>query len=153
MAYRIESLELEEQPILFIRSNVQKTEVAQALASCLPRVFEYAQSKGIALAGPPMCRYVESGPLLTLEAGMPVAVAAAGEGDIEAGVLPAGPTAKTTHAGPYDTLADAHRALEDWARAEGRTRAGAPWESYVTDPAALPDPRDWKTDVFLPLAR
>jgi len=29
--------------------------------------------------------------------------------------------------------------------------AGAPWESYVTDPADYPDPADWKTEIFWPV--
>ena len=30
--------------------------------------------------------------------------------------------------------------------------SGAPWESYVTDPADHPDPADWRTEVYWPLA-
>jgi hypothetical protein len=29
---------------------------------------------------------------------------------------------------------------------------GAPWETYLTDPADLPDPADWRTEVCWPLA-
>ena len=30
---------------------------------------------------------------------------------------------------------------------------GAPWESYITDPADHPDPKDWRTEIYWPLAR
>ena len=32
----------------------------------------------------------------------------------------------------------------------GVPAAGAPWESYITDPAEYPDPKDWKTEVCWP---
>lgn len=153
MTYTVERTDLPEQPILFMRRKVKQTEVSSALMEILPRVYAHAQQKGIALAGPPFCRYAAWGPLLTLEAGMPVSARVDGEGPIESGTLKGGPAAKTTHAGAYDKLGEAHAALETWVDAEGVARAGAPWESYVTDPAENPDPGAWKTDIFLPLAR
>jgi hypothetical protein len=29
---------------------------------------------------------------------------------------------------------------------------GAPWESYVTDPADFPNPDDWRTEIYWPLS-
>ncbi len=58
----------------------------------------------------------------------------------------------TTHSGPYDKLSEAHAAVQQWIDAEGLTAAGAPWEIYTTDPADFPDPKDWKTEVFWPVA-
>ena len=55
--------------------------------------------------------------------------------------------------GPYDKLQDAYAALEEWMGSEGFSPAGAPWESYVTDPAQYPNPADWKTEVFWPVRR
>ena len=60
--------------------------------------------------------------------------------------------ATTIHTGSYDQLQDAYGAIQQWIEAEGLVADGAPWESYVTDPAEHPDPRDWKTEVFWPLA-
>jgi effector-binding domain-containing protein len=34
---------------------------------------------------------------------------------------------------------------------EGFTPAGPPWESYITDPAEHPDPKDWQTEVLWPI--
>ena len=34
----------------------------------------------------------------------------------------------------------------------GLAPGGAPWEYYVTDPAAHPDPADWRTEIFWPVA-
>jgi AraC family transcriptional regulator len=153
MAYSIETKELPAQPVLSIRRRVQRSGLAAALGELYGRIFQYTQQSGAALAGPPFTRYLESGPgLIHIEAGMPVAAAVPGDGEIVAGTLPSGPAARTVHAGPYETLNEAHAAVETWIRDQGLTPAGSPWESYVTDPADYPNPADWKTEVFWPLA-
>jgi AraC family transcriptional regulator len=75
-----------------------------------------------------------------------------GEEEIRSDTLPGGLAAMTTHCGPYEQLRDAYAALEHWMETEGLKPAGAPWESYVTDPAEHPDPKDWRTEVFWPIA-
>jgi AraC family transcriptional regulator len=112
----------------------------------------YAHKAGAAIAGRPFTRYLEWGPgMVTIEPGLPIAVPVAGEGDIHAETLPGGLVAMTTHRGLYDKLIDAHAALQVWIESSELTSAGAPWESYVTDPVDFPDPADWKTDVFWPV--
>jgi AraC family transcriptional regulator len=53
----------------------------------------------------------------------------------------------------YDQLVNAYAAVEEWIKSQGFTPSGAPWESYLTDPAEHPDPKDWKTEVFWPIGR
>ena len=152
MEYSITKKEISPQPVLVVRRRVKPAEIAATLAEVLGRVFQYAQRTGTALAGQPLTRFLEWGPgLITLEAGMPVAAPAPGEGDVLGDTLPGGLVATTTHAGAYDKLMDAHAAIQVWIEAQGLVAAGAPWESYVTDPADYPDPKDWKTEVFWPI--
>ena len=66
--------------------------------------------------------------------------------------LPGGLVAFTIHQGPYDKLFQAYVAIEHWMTTEGVVPNGAPWESYVNDPGDHPDPRDWKTEIFWPIA-
>jgi len=159
MTYSITKKELAPQPVLVVRRKVKRSEIASTIAQVLPQVFLYAQQNGIALAGQPFTRYLEMGPgLVTMQLGM--RVAASGQdpkrieaaGEVVPGTLPGGPVATTVHAGPYEKLTDAYAAIEQWMEAEGLVAAGAPWECYVTDPADYPDPQDWKTEVFWPLA-
>jgi AraC family transcriptional regulator len=156
MTYSITTNRLPMQPVLVARRRVGRSEIAATIGEVLPKIFLYAQKNGIALTGLPFTRYVEVGPgLLTIEPG--IRIAAWGEGlnpidpEIVSDTLPAGPAATTRHIGPYDKLPDAYAAIQQWMEAEGLVAAGAPWESYVTDPAEYPDPKDWKTDVFWPL--
>lgn len=156
MTYSITKKQIEPQPVLVVRRRVEPAEIAKTLAEVLGLVFVHAQQNGIALAGQPLTRYVEWGPgLWTIEAGLPVTAPAhetSAGSDVRADTLPGGWVATTTHTGLYDGLSQAHAAVQQWIESEGFTPAGAPWEVYTTDPADYPDPKDWKTDIFWPIA-
>jgi len=155
MAYSVTKKDIAPQPVLLVRRRVKPSEVAAVLGDVLGHVFLHAQRNGVAITGQPLTRYLEWGPgLWTIEAGMPVAAhaGAASEGEVRVDTLPGGFVATTAHAGAYDKLTEAHAAVQQWIEAEGLTPGGAPWEVYVTDPADYPDPKDWKTDIFWPLA-
>jgi AraC-like DNA-binding protein/effector-binding domain-containing protein len=164
MTYTIARKEISPQPVLVARRRVKRTEIAQAITEALPQVFLFAQQNGIALTGLPLTRYVEWGPgLLTIEPGMRIATPGQGQPPAPGGsspaqqpikidTLPGGPVATTMHAGQYDKLTEAHAAIQQWIESQGFTSAGAPWESYVNSPADYPDPKDWKTEVFWPIA-
>jgi AraC family transcriptional regulator len=156
MTYSITRKELSPQPVLVVQRRIPRSAIATTIAEVLPLIFQYAQQKGIAFAGLPFTRYVEGGMgLITIEPGMRIATPSAsisGEGEVRAETLPGGPAATTTHTGPYDKLPDVYAAIEQWIASEGFTPGGAPWECYITDPGEVPDPKDWKTDVFWPLA-
>ena len=150
----IERRTLAAHPVLFIRRRIGRDELAATLAQCFGAVFGHCHKAGLPLDGRPYTRYLATGPgLWTIEAGKPLAVAAPGEGDIEAGSLPAGDAAVAVHAGPYDQLQETYAAMERWIESSGSRTNGAPWESYITDPAEHPDPADWRTEVYRPLAQ
>jgi AraC family transcriptional regulator len=162
MTYAISRKELPPQPVLVIRRRVKLTEIGSTLAEVLPRVFMHAQQTGAAIAGQPFTRYLQWGPgLVSIEAGIPIVAPgntadapgpASGGSEIVSDCLPGGPVATVTHSGPYEKLAEAHAAIQQWIEAQGLLAAGPPWETYITDPADYPDPQDWKTGVFWPLA-
>jgi AraC family transcriptional regulator len=156
MAYSITKKEIPAQPVLVVRRRIKPTEVAATLGDVLGHVFQYAQQNGIAMAGQPFTRYLEWGPgLWTIEAGLPVTAntrETTSEANVRPDALPGGWVATATHTGPYDKLGEAHAAIQQWIEAEGLSSAGAPWEVYTTDPADFPDPKDWKTEVFWPIA-
>jgi AraC family transcriptional regulator len=156
MTYAIAKKELTPQPVLVVRRRIKPSELVSTLGEVLGAIFLHAQQNGMALAGQPFTRYVEWGPgVWTIEAGLPVAAHGkdASGGEVRAASLPGGPAAVTMHTGPYEGLTAAHAAVQQWIDAQELKAAGAPWEVYVTDPADYPDPKDWKTDLFWPLAR
>jgi len=61
-------------------------------------------------------------------------------GEVRPVRTPSGEAAVVRHVGPYDGLAEAHRAILEWARESGRALAGTSWEIYgdwSDDPAKL----------------
>ena len=155
MSYSCARKTLSPQPMLAIQRRVTRAQIPAVIAEVLPRVFAFAQQNGCAPAGPPFCRYLEMGPeYLVMEPGIPIAAPAQTRPDseIQAGTLPGGPVAVTVHLGPYDRLPEAVTALREWMERQALPYTSGFWESYVTDPGETPDPKDWKTDVFWPLA-
>jgi AraC family transcriptional regulator len=149
----IDRRELAAQPALFVRLRAARHEIPSAIAEGLGKTFPHALKAGLPIAGRPFTRYLTTGPgLFTMEIGVPLAAPAAGEGDIEAGSLPGGSVAVAVHAGSYDQLGETYAAMERWMEANGLRPGDAPWESYVTDPAEFPDPADWRTEVYWPVA-
>jgi AraC family transcriptional regulator len=154
MPVAVSRRQLDPQPAFVIRRRIKMSDIAATLGEILPKVFAFAQQRGVPFAGPPLARYADVGlGMLTIEAGMPIAAPGQGDGEILAIELPGGPAAVAIHAGPYDRLTETHAEVAAWIDAQKLQIAGSPWESYVTDPADKPDPKDWRTEVFYPLAR
>jgi effector-binding domain-containing protein len=86
-----------------------------------------------------------------MEAGAPVAKHVDETDQIKQSTLPAGPTAKLTHVGPYENLGAAHKTVHEWLEENNREAACNPWEIYVTDPEQEPDNTKWVTEVYYPL--
>jgi AraC family transcriptional regulator len=140
------------QSILYIRRRISRSELQPTLAECFGTLFAHGQRNGLPIAGWPLARYVAMGAgLWTIEAAMPLSAPAQAHGDMQTGTLPAGPTAFAVHIGAYEQLPETHATIERWIEAHGYSVGGAPWESYVTDPAQHPDPADWRTEVYWPL--
>lgn len=139
---------------LVMRRRVTRDEIATALGESLPTVFEYAQRQGLAIAGPPFARYPEVGMgSLVIEGGITIAGPPPEDlpEGIEAIVIPAGRAVAVIHRGAYDSLPETYQELERWMGEQGLSAAGAPWETYLTDPGESPDPATWETEIVQPV--
>jgi AraC family transcriptional regulator len=139
---------------LVMRRRIARDEIAATLAATLPTLFAHAQRNGVAIAGPPFARYPELGMgTLIIEGGIPTAEAEPGDPDagIEALTIPGGQAAVAIHYGPYEGLPQTYQAIETWIQDNGRTIAGPPWETYLTDPGERPDPETWETEIVQPI--
>jgi effector-binding domain-containing protein len=139
-------------PFLFVRRQASPSEVAGALAEGFGVVFSHCMKSGLELAGHPLARYPVVGPLMTIEAGVPLAKPAAPEGEMEYAELPGGQVVLAVHGGPYDQLGETHAGVLRWIQEQRLRVAGPHWEWYVTDPAEHPNPADWRTHIYYPLA-
>jgi len=156
-------VERAEQPYVAVSGRVTMQTIG-AIADRLPEVFAWLGARGLEPAGAPFFKYdlIDMERQLEVEAGVPVAAAAAGDGEVVAGVLPAGRYASLTHVGHPDELVEATTALLDWAAQQGlawdmnETPEGQRWgcrlEVYKTDPAEQPDMTKWETELLFRLA-
>jgi len=152
MSYEIEIGPIEESVFVYQRGRCSHDEIANTLGSLLPAVFEHAMKNGLEFRSPPTTVYPQWGPgMVTMHAGLSVVAAEPADG-IEVEVLTATDAAITIHHGSYDGLAEAHAALELHIDGKGLIQAGPVREVYLTDPGETPDPKDWQTQVIMPVA-
>lgn len=152
-----------EQPYVFVRRTIRMDSFAQ-IADRLPGIIGWLGARGAEPAGAPFFRYrvIDMAGELDLEAGVPVAAAVEGEGDIRPGVLPAGRYVTVTHVGHPDELLGVTAEVLAWARGRGlawdmaETAQGERWgcrlESYKTDPRVQPDMAKWEVELAFRLA-
>ena len=150
-----------EQPYVGARGTVTISTIG-LIADRIPEIFGWLGARGTEPAGAPFFRYHVidmSGPM-EIEVGVPVAVPPDKiDGDLFAGVLPAGRYATVTHVGHPDGLARGTAALLAWGERQGLhwdladdQRWGCRLEIYHTDPAVEPDMGRWETDIAIRLA-
>ena len=152
MSYAITANTLQPQATASIRVTVPAAEIGPTMGQIIGEVMAYLNRLGIHPAGPPFARYYETGPVhVTMEVGFPVAKAVAPSGRVTAGELPGGEVAVTWHIGPYEKLGQAYAALGSWVKEHRRESSGPAWEIYWSDPGAVPDPSEWRTEVIWPL--
>jgi len=147
-----------EQPYAAIKGVVTMRTIS-AIADRLPEVFGWLGARGVEPAGAPFFRYnrIDMESTLEIEVGVPVPTPVTGQGDVFAGVLPAGRYAVLAHTGhPSDLLGVTSRLL-DSATAEGlawdvrESPDGDLWgcrlECYLTNPAEQPDMAKWEMEL------
>jgi len=152
-----------EQPYVAIRGHVTMAEIGP-FAVRTGEVFGWLGARGLAPAGPPFLKYnvIDMMRQLELDNGVPVGAPVEVDGDMIAGVIPAGRYATVTHVGHPSELMGVTGALLDWAAGQGLTwdvspdaggeRWGSRVEFYLTDPGEEPDMSKWATELAFRLA-
>lgn len=139
--------------LLFIRVTARYEEIVETISQTLPKIYHYLQMRHVQPTGPPCARYVnwceES---CDIEIGVPVPMEMEGLGEIQYGEIGNCEAGFAIHTGSYDGLADIHQAIRDWIDAGGQEVGGPPWEVYMAWQGTHPDPEDWKTEIYWPVA-
>jgi effector-binding domain-containing protein len=163
MSLNLEIVDRPAQPYVAVRRTVTMQTFPE-IADRLPELFGWLAERGVDPAGAPFFRYllIDMERELDVEAGVPVAAPVDADGEVLAGVLPAGRYAATTHAGHPDELIAVTGAFLDEAAARGltfdatETERGTRWgcrlEVLLTNPAEQPDPNKWETTLAFRLA-
>ena len=151
--YEIQERTLAEQPTMVMRGTLKLEDIPTFLSRAYHMVDSQVREGGAHVVGEPFARYRSLDPEyreFEIEAGVPVVMAVAGHGGVEASCLPGGPAAVTMHTGPYERLESAFAALTAWLEEHGALAEGPPWEVYHTDPNEQPDPATWRTEIVQP---
>lgn len=115
-------------------------------------MLKVAEEQGVAVTGPPFGFYPRPpAATVAVAAGFPVARSRAPSGDVDVLELPGGRAVQAVHVGPFDTLERTYHELLAWVSAQGLELAEHTWETYLSDPAAEPDPTHWQTLITWPL--
>jgi effector-binding domain-containing protein len=164
MALEPTVVQREEQPYVAITSTVSMRELGQVLPPLIPEVIDWVERAGLTQAGAPFWKYnvIDMAAGLEVEVGVPVERAAAGDGRIRPGVLPAGRYVLAHHVGHPDTLEQATAELLGWAEGrglrwdvrevDGEERWTARLEEYLNGPDDQPDMDKWETNLVFRLA-
>ena len=135
-----------------IREEVPESGLAEAMGRMFQLVMSALREQGVEPASQPFARYHSMDETIDLEAGVIVESPFEAAGEVKSGELPAGPAAIAVHTGTYETLGATHAAMQRWLEANpAQQQNGGPFEIYISDPAAEPDPAKWMTEVIYPL--
>ena len=151
MNYEIIVKTTNAQSALVIKGTSKMEQAGEAIGKILEKVGQHLQAKRINPTGAPFTRIfdVKNG-ILEFEAGFPVAKGTAGDGEILATELPKTKVATTIHTGSQEKSEEAYEALHIWMQKHNIKAAGAPWESYLTDPETTPE-TEAKMEISYPI--
>jgi effector-binding domain-containing protein len=142
------STPLQHTAVVTVTTPVDR--IGETMGEAFGKVFAALGEAGVTPAGPPMCKYLAfESERVTYEAGVPVAVPFAGEGEVVAGEIGGCIAAVGMHVGPYDTLVQTYGQLQSWLESQGRKPSTVMWESYLDDPDET-EPAKLRTEIFWP---
>lgn len=114
----------------------------------IQEVIKAITGQGIAITGPMFSyHHRRPGDTFDFEIGFPVSQAIRPEGRVINSRLPAVKVVRSVYQGPYEGLAQAWPALQDWVRKNGHGETGKFWESYLNNPDEVQDPSEYRTEL------
>lgn len=130
MPYGIRIEQVKPVPIAVVRRRARKNELSRVVPEACGTVWNALKAAGIR-GGRHVAvyRHAPDGQF-DLEIGAEVDDAFAGDGHVVGSTLPGGQVATSTHFGPYNQLAGAHQAVQDWCAANNLTTIEPCWEIY-----------------------
>jgi effector-binding domain-containing protein len=135
-----------------MRSEVEASSLSLEMGRVNQTVRNALKKQGVKGTSAPFARYHSFGDVIDFEAGMMVDAPITPDGPVKPSELPSGPAAIAVHAGPYETLGATYDAMWRWLEnSPDYVANGGPWELYLTDPSAEPDPHRWLTEIIFPL--
>ena len=154
VAYEVHLRETHPQAAATVRGHAPWSNLGPFIQAALTEVFAAAGEQCIRFAGPAFGIYYNAESTeseLELEIGMPVADPIEAAGRVMPMTIPGGLVAATVHAGRYEDVAPAYRALGAWIQEHGHENAGPPREVYIVGPEQVREPGAFRTDIIWPI--
>jgi effector-binding domain-containing protein len=154
MTYEIHLRECRPQPAASIRGRAAWAELGSFVPAAIMEIFQVARDQGARPAGPAYAIYYSAEGTeseVDLEVGLPVDERIEPAGRVVAAIVPGGLVATTVHAGRYEDVGPAYRALGTWVQEHGHETAGPPREVYVVGPDQVREPGALRTEIVWPI--
>jgi effector-binding domain-containing protein len=165
MSLKPAMIERAAQPYIAIREHLLRESLGDVAPGLLSEVCEWLATNKIAVAGPPLIRYLivdyNSGEV-EVDVGVPVASMVPGHLRVHWGEIPGGTYATVVHQGSYANLMDTTAKLLAWGKenniqwqvdeAAKVTNWRGRIEHYLVGPPDNPNPQDWRTEIAILLA-
>lgn len=136
-----------------IHLTIPRDEIQAAMGPAFAELMAAIAAQGIATEGAWFSHHSRLHPdSFDFDVGFPVASGIATSGRVVPGELPAATAARAVLHGGYEGLGPAWEEFEAWVTASGRTPLPNFWEVYTTGPESSPEPANWRTELYRPLA-
>lgn len=153
----VEHIVVEATDIAYLSttSKPQADAISVAMGKAYSQILSFIDNHSLQVAGAPMSiTRGFTGSALSFDAAIPVrgrtAEAALAATTVRMGTTWAGAVVRVKHTGSYSQLTTTHRKIAAYLAAMGIDRAGAAWESYVSDPGQVAE-RELITYVYYPI--
>ena len=141
-------------------ASIKKTGSYKLIAELLPKLYEYAASKGAQFTGHPVfvCHEITIDKVMeadkngtaNVEVAAPIANEIPATDEITCYTLPGGKMAKTMHKGPYEACEPTYRRLFKWLEENNKKIIGPTREVYLNDPREV-GVEETLTEIYVPI--
>jgi effector-binding domain-containing protein len=150
--------ETQSQAAAVVHLVIPRHRMCVEMPPAIDEILAVLTAQGLKPQGPLFVHHLkQSANDFDFEVGFPVEAPVAPSGRVKAGELPAAKVARTIYHGDYEGL---YAAWDEFGKRlqsegilarEGLTSAATLWEVYVVGPQSSSDPRQWQTELNLPL--
>lgn len=155
-AYSHQLVDVEAMDYYYTAHSIPFSEMSSDLfASNYEKIAAYLAEDAAKMSSPPLAifhEWNEDTQTTKMEIAMACNSKKPAKGDIKKGKTFAGKAMMVSHKGPYEGTEAAHEFLHTQISQSEYTFAGSPWEVYVSGPEEDPNPENWITEIYYPVA-
>ena len=140
-------------------AGIRKRGHYRQIAELLPRLYQYAATKGAKFTAPPLfvchetpeeAAEADKTGNADVEVAAPIAEKIEETEEIKCYTLPGGKMAKIIHKGPYDKCEQTYNKIFAWIQKNGKRIVGPIREAYLNDPTEV-GLEEALTEIYIPI--